>query len=370
MKKFSTIFTNYESIHLTKDVGMIPMAFSQVEGYAKSIIYYWDRGIDTDEKTSEEYRSYVDLSPIRAKFKLFYVLKLLLKLKFDNVTLVNLYHLSFESYSLILILKSLGFKVILKLDLDSHNLKILQKKSANFSIVNSIKKNILNICDCVTLENHDLYMQVKLLFPNVNLIYLPNGILKETVPSFVEPRDYSKRDKLIISVGRIGAYQKNHELLLEALTQLKCIGDWKILLIGPYEKSFRLKFDFFLEQNPLFSNVVEMTGNKSRNELFNIYSKSRVFLMTSRHEGFSLALLEAAFMGCYIVSTDVGGATEVTDSGRLGTLIKQGDAKDLAQKLQQIIDSDASIENTYHERKNFVRLNYDLLKVIKKVEYF
>ena len=117
---------------------------------------------------------------------------------------------------------------------------------------------------------------------------------------------------------------------------------------------------------------VELKGSVNRNDLFEIYKKSSVFLMTSRFEAFSLAALEAAWMGCYIVSTPVGGVSQLTNDWKLGRKINIEDANNLAKILIDICNnSDLLIKNInqrieyVHREFNISRAMVDIRKALK-----
>lgn len=360
MRKFATIFTNFDSIHLTKDVGMIPMAFSKVNGYERSILFYWHRNQTSPSIEVGQYENLLEIFPIRAKFKFMYFIKLISALLSQKVSDINLYHLSLETYILSLLLKPRGFNLLLKLDLDILSFEKLLEVYNQNSIAKNFRAFFLNFFDYVIIESRPLFDKAKIIWPNANLLYFPNGILRETMPSDIKLTTYNQREKKIIIVGRIGAYQKNHQLILKALSIVKDIRSWKVEFIGAIDNAFKDEIDRFFLDNPMLKEKINFLGNKPRHELFTIYSKSRIFLMTSRYEGSSLALLEAAMMGCFIICTKIGGADEVTDFGRLGILINQDDPVDLSNKLLEIFNSDTFIEETYLKRKLFIKENYDL----------
>jgi glycosyltransferase involved in cell wall biosynthesis len=195
---------------------------------------------------------------------------------------------------------------------------------------------------------------------------IPNSILTETVPC--EPLDYKDRKNIILVVGRIGAYQKNHELILKSLDMIDNLGDWRIQFVGPIENELDLsQFD------NLNNKSIEFMGNFDRERMFQAYAEAKVFLLPSRWEGFSLALLEAAYMGCYIIGTDVGGVLEVTNNGIYGNIIKGDDetnlTKNLTSRLKSLINSDEEIRNLYSDRLSYVRKNFDLEKRLESVEW-
>ncbi len=67
---------------------------------------------------------------------------------------------------------------------------------------------------------------------------------------------------------------------------------------------------------------------------------------TSRTEGYSLALLEAAAAGLPTVATDVGGNREIVHDGISGMVVPHGEPQAFATALGRLL-SDASIREQY-----------------------
>lgn len=66
-------------------------------------------------------------------------------------------------------------------------------------------------------------------------------------------------------------------------------------------------------------------------DLASVYHAADVFLSTSRYEGFGLAIAEAMACGLPVVSTDVGGVSDVI--GEAGILVDSAQPSDLASEL-------------------------------------
>lgn len=62
-----------------------------------------------------------------------------------------------------------------------------------------------------------------------------------------------------------------------------------------------------------------------------------VFLLSSRHEGLPVALMEAMTLGLPIVSTAVGGIPEMVTDGQEGRLVPSGSESGLTQALDEVI---------------------------------
>lgn len=159
-------------------------------------------------------------------------------------------------------------------------------------------------------------------------------------------KSFDEKENIMITVGRIGSYQKNTDMLLNALSKID-LKDWKFYFIGPLTDSFNTSSEsnykkhieqFYLE-NPFLEGRVIFTGPVyDPKEIYEYYLRAKVFVLTSRYEGFANVLSEAAALGCYIVSTDVGGASLVSNDWQFGTKVNQENDDELAEIFSSIIN--------------------------------
>lgn len=167
-------------------------------------------------------------------------------------------------------------------------------------------------------------------------------------------KPWEEKENIMVCVGRIGCYQKNTEMLLEALKSID-LKDWKIYMIGPITNSFALNengdfqkvIDKFFEECPQHKDKLIFTGIiYDKKEIFDYYNRAKILLSTSRHEGFANTYSEAAAFGCYVISTDVGGADVGSNNWQFGTKIEQEEAKMFASTLNDILDERKKIDIT------------------------
>lgn len=189
----------------------------------------------------------------------------------------------------------------------------------------------------------------------------------------LERKPFAGKENVMVCVGRIGCHQKNTEMLLEALRKVD-LKDWKIYMLGPVTSSFDLneggdfqkKIDRFFEECPQHRGKLVFTGMVyDQKEVFGYYNRAKVLLATARHEGFANVYSQAAALGCYIVSTDVGGADVCSNDWKFGVKLGQDDSEGLAKVLQDIVDGSEVIpvdealgfdEMSYSYRVNTVLL--------------
>lgn len=89
------------------------------------------------------------------------------------------------------------------------------------------------------------------------------------------------------------------------------------------------------------SGAVDFLG--AHDEIEAVYRSARVFVLSSRHEGLSVAMIEAMASGLPSVVTAVGDLADLVKDGRNGALVPVGDVGRLAAEVGSLLDD----ENRY-----------------------
>lgn len=148
----------------------------------------------------------------------------------------------------------------------------------------------------------------------------------------IEKKEYSLTDTIkLLHVGRF-VPQKNHFLLLDS---------FKILV----EKYDNIEL-YLVGKGALFDDVSEYANalNISKkihflgelDSSFNIMSKSDIFVLTSNYEGLPITLIEALGTGLPVISTNVGGISDIITNKENGLLVNN-DKFDIANNLDCLI---------------------------------
>lgn len=195
-----------------------------------------------------------------------------------------------------------------------------------------------------------------------NVMYIPNGsIVSETLPSGLQ------KEKIFLTVARLGTYAKNTEVLLEAFAEGVRNTDWKLLLVGPIEPSFEEYLKAYFERYPWAVERVELTGAiYDRKELNTIYRRSSVFVLSSRYESFGLVLLEAMMQGCYILSTALPPSRDILKDETFGRMFPVEDSKALAELMADVVDKSVTLPAPGHIQKYVVE-NYSWSIVVDQI---
>ncbi len=358
MKKLITVFQDLEEVHIYKDVGMIPACASEISNKKSDIYYKKQNGKEISDKKE------ITLKPIVANNSLTFYMRTLIGIIKDKTEnkLVNVYHMNKLTVIFVIVLRLLGIKSFVKLDMDSRAVKYISEQFSNKTIRSHVIRLYIRMANIITVEQSQIKETLKEIDPVFEKVdLLPNCIYKNYAPKVSnELINYSERENIILVVGRIGAFQKNHEVIFDTIKDRKLNG-WKICFAGQLSEDMSPKYIELLNNHPNF----EYLGNLDRQGLFKKYSEAKVFLMTSRWEGFSLALLEAAYMGLYIITTDVGGAREVTYNGKYGEIIEN--VNDVGFLIEEITKGNIDLEMDYDRRLNYIRKEFDMEDKLKNI---
>jgi alpha-maltose-1-phosphate synthase len=133
----------------------------------------------------------------------------------------------------------------------------------------------------------------------------------------------------VLYVGQLH-FRKGLRYAVEAFRQLKHPRK-EFVIVGPKAGVTGL------EKMEMPEGVV-FTGTLKGEELKDQYRKASVFVLPSLEEGLALVQLEALSFGVPILITSNTGGDDIINNGQQGFIVEPGNAKALAEKLQQMAD--------------------------------
>jgi glycosyltransferase involved in cell wall biosynthesis len=149
--------------------------------------------------------------------------------------------------------------------------------------------------------------------------------------------------RVLGTVGRLSA-EKDHRTLLRAFDRVRREEpDARLLVVG--DGPLRGELSDFARELGLGDAALFLGP---RNDAPRLYRVMDVFLLTSRTEGFSNVLLEAAAAGVPLVSTRVQGASRLVEDGVTGFLAAPEDDAALAERALAVL-RDASLARRLRE---------------------
>lgn len=149
--------------------------------------------------------------------------------------------------------------------------------------------------------------------------------------------DAAKREApfTIVSSGRLH-WIKGYQFGLMAARRLVEKGlSFRYLIVGDGPDKDELLFTI---KSMRLEDVVELPGRLPRDDVRRILTRADVFLLTSLAEGVSNSVVEAMAMEVPIVTTDVGGMSEVVRDGVEGYLVPPCDDEAVAERVERLFN--------------------------------
>lgn len=176
--------------------------------------------------------------------------------------------------------------------------------------------------------------------PREALIAVPNGIPVERFTAANDERRDALRKvlglapetRIVGTVGRLNPV-KDQSLLIRAFAALHAREPaTALVLVG--DGALRATLEAEASASGA-GEAIRFLGD--RGDVRQLLQGFDAFALSSRSEGYSMALLEACASALPIVATDVGGNREIVESGVNGQLVPAGDAEAFAAALHALL---------------------------------
>ncbi|KAE8177962.1 glycosyltransferase [Photobacterium carnosum] len=204
----------------------------------------------------------------------------------------------------------------------------------------------ITICD-------EAYNDAIQLFSSSKVCKIINGVVNN---DFLFKDRSSDKVTQLVTISRL-TDQKNHKLIINVISKLK--NDYpnlnfKLNIIGdgPLLNELSLHVDFLK-----LGNNVKFHGTQSNVSDFLL--SNDLYLLPSKMEGFSIALIEALSSGIRIIASDVGGNSETLNNGELGILVSKNDFHELYDAICYCLNSNSSNNNEEQVKKKMVELSIE-----------
>ncbi len=157
-------------------------------------------------------------------------------------------------------------------------------------------------------------------------------------------------DAILISGMGIYVERKGFDVLIKACEDLNVT----LVLIGgeTKEQGMREKYDFLAKSH----NVNLILPSDFVKDVREYLQASDIFVMPSREEGFSVALLEALASGLPVIVSDIEPFTEIITHKFNGLIAKKDDVKSFADAIKTML------ELSPNERGNLITRSLELVR--------
>jgi glycosyltransferase involved in cell wall biosynthesis len=292
-----------------------------------------------------------------------------IKLNFFIFKLLNI--ISFGFFNLLILyltIKFIKFKFIHSLEISrSANLcliikKFLKKDFPKWIVTNwgsdifyfyknkSLKKNIkeiINLSDYYSAECYrDYKLAVKLGFKGNFLPCIPNsGGINLSLASKMRLVEKPSHRKLIVIKGYQDEIGQAINAILAIDKIIDKIQDFKIVIF-----SASPKITDFCKKIKLSSkiqlDIIESNTALSQTEMYNLFSKSRIYIGISKSDGISTSMLEAISLGAFPIQSNTSCGSEWIRNNISGFLVPWNDINIISKKILSVIHDNFLIEKS------------------------
>lgn len=165
----------------------------------------------------------------------------------------------------------------------------------------------------------------------------------------------------LVTVGRL-AKEKGYEIAVEAACILKKWGiEFHWFFCG--EGSLRKDIEHLIKAWDV-EDVITLLGD-CKNP-YGIMRACDIYIQPSLREGYGLAVVEAALLGCKIITTNIPAAADVIRQGENGIIIEY-DALAVASGIAKVINDECISENESSARLVCTQINAETKELVKRV---
>lgn len=147
-------------------------------------------------------------------------------------------------------------------------------------------------------------------------------------------KKYKLHGTILMSVGRLVPWKGFSTLIDVFVSVKKEIPDAMLFIAGdgPLKDELALK----VSSQGLGDSVVFL-GRLDQQVLFEYIKASDIFVLNTQYEGFSHQILETMSLGVPIITTRVGGNSEIIENDHTGVLVSYNDAGALSEHIFRLV---------------------------------
>tara|TARA_B100001741_G_scaffold303183_1_gene293072 strand:- start:5618 stop:6739 length:1122 start_codon:yes stop_codon:yes gene_type:complete len=291
---------------------------------------------------------------------------LLKELKSSNPKKTIVFSMQSSSLSIILC-KILNFKIVVRNAEDPIYSTFYKENKLLSLFVLALKIITYNFADGIITNSKGSKQSLeRLLFRKTNIDYIYNPYLKK-----INKRNFLKRKKYILSVGRLTKQKDFNNLILSFNIIAKNIPDYKLIIVGGGNLKTKLK-DLGKKLN--LEDKIIFTGWKKKVSKY--YKHASIFILPSLYEGLGNVVIDAVNYEIPTIITNCkSGPNEIIMNNKGGYIVPKSNPEILASKIIYVLKNYTKAKNKIlYAKKNIYRFEYQknslkYLNFIKNVFY-
>lgn len=220
---------------------------------------------------------------------------------------------------------------------------ILEERRFYRILLKAVETSFLNESDWVIVNSEATEKDVKeLLEGQKKILVAYPGLDKEKMASKRVVHSPEDRPLRILGVGSV-TERKDLETFLKAIKVLIRRSSkvrFSVDIVGDLEKDreFSKRMAEIADALAL-SNHVAFNGRVDDTKLHEFYARSDIFVSTSLHEGFGMAIAEAMYNRLPVVAMNCGAVPFLVEDGVNGFLVPPKDYERLAERIRLLLES-------------------------------
>ncbi len=191
-----------------------------------------------------------------------------------------------------------------------------------------------------------------------NIVVIPNGVILPVIRNLDKDKKYIS----ILTMGRLGKRKGIYDLLEAAKDIVKIYPHVRFTLAGDGEIQ---KVKEIIRKNKLEA-YFDVPGWVLDGRSY--FRKADIYLLPSYNEGLPISVLEAASYGIPVISTPVGGISDVIKDGISGYLVEPGDIGQINNRIKNLISDDDLRLKMGRESRNVVKEQFNLIHIIDQID--
>lgn len=172
--------------------------------------------------------------------------------------------------------------------------------------------------------------------PEDKVVVIYNAFdLPNIASSTITKNKFKKTGRLLLSAGRLVPW-KGFEMLIDIFpTLLTRYPDLELVIVGSGPDKDHL--EALINERGVVDKV-KLIGQVNKNDLVEWLKLTDIFLLNTSYEGFSHQLLEVMALNVPIITTPVGGNSELIENGHNGLLVEYGHSIKWLKAIESLLE--------------------------------
>lgn len=224
---------------------------------------------------------------------------------------------------------------------------------------------LITVCkkDKNRLNSDKRYKDKKIYCINNGVKIPVNKNINEKICLFRKTYGIPNNARIIAFVGRL-AYEKRVDLIIETFQQLLMRQDNIYLLIvgsgNEYNNLQTIINKLQIKNKVIFTGYLENP--------FIVYATMEFLLLMSETEGTPRCVLESMSCGKIAVATNVGGVSEIINSGTDGIIINSNNVHEWSKVINRLLNNKNLVNQMNINAKDKIINDFSILKMCKEID--